>query len=335
MRIVLFLSLLFSLSFYAQRSDFKDIDFKKADSIAKNYEGASLKNLPILTYNLTNTLETDVEKFRSIYTWICTNIANDYSSYLKISNKRKRLVNKRQAYLEWNTGITPKVFKTLLEDQKTACTGYAYLVKEMANLAGFKCNIINGYGRTPTVLLKEESAPNHSWNSIEIGDKWYVCDATWSAGQTIIDDGTPRFEPNYFDGYFLAEPELFSKNHFPLSKKTNEHTITENFTTFIAGPVLYKGAFLAQVTPIFPLKMHTTIKKGDLATFKLKVQPNSNNKNIQLLTRTGGSQKSFTPTIIRDKDEIFLSHTFERKGLYDVDINIDNNLISTYVIKVR
>jgi hypothetical protein len=54
-----------------------------------------------------------------------------------------------------------------------------------------------------------------------------------------------------------------------------------------------------------------------------------------LLTRTGGSQKSFTPTIIRDKDEIFLSHTFERKGLYDVDINIDNNLISTYVIKVR
>ena len=175
MRNFIFLStLLFSLMSFAQRSDFNHIDFKKADSIADYYKDASLRNLPVLTHNLTTSLETDVEKFRAIYTWISTNIANDYSSYVKISTKRKRFAKDRQAFLDWNTSITPKVFKNLLEDRKTACTGYAYLVKEMANLAGFECNIIDGYGRTPTLLLEEDSAPNHSWNNIKINEKWYL-----------------------------------------------------------------------------------------------------------------------------------------------------------------
>ncbi|MEP5433695.1 MAG: hypothetical protein ABJP92_12980, partial [Flavobacteriaceae bacterium] len=127
--------LLCTITCIAQRSDFQEIDFTKADSIALKYKGASLKNIPVLTHNLTSSLQTDIEKIRAIYTWIGTNIENDYSSYLKISHKRKRLAKDRQAFLDWNTGITPKIFKALLEHKKTACTGYAYLVKEMTNLA--------------------------------------------------------------------------------------------------------------------------------------------------------------------------------------------------------
>ncbi|MEH6777699.1 hypothetical protein [Maribacter arcticus] len=118
------------LSFYflfAQRSDFNDIHFKKADSVAEVHKGESLKNLPVLTHNLTTPLDTDVEKFRAIYTWISSNIENDYSSYVKISNKRKRFVNNRQAFLEWNNSITPKVFDRLLIERKTACTGYVHI----------------------------------------------------------------------------------------------------------------------------------------------------------------------------------------------------------------
>lgn len=334
MRISKIFILLFSLTCFAQHSDFKDVDFKKADSIAKNYEGASLENLPVLTYNLTRTLETDVEKFRAIYTWISTNIENDYSSYLKISNKRKRLVNKRQAYLQWNTGITPKVFKTLLKDRKTACTGYAYLVKEMANLAGFKCNIINGYGRTPTLLLDESSAANHSWNSIEIDNKWYLCDATWSAGQTIIDNGIPRFEPNYFDGYFLAEPKLFAKNHFPSNSNETPAIHKDSLKTFMAGPVIYKDAFSASILPVLPINMHTTINKGESVSFSLKL-PIYFTGEIQLVINKRGVQYSANPIINRADNELCLTQVFEKKGLYDVHITIDSKLITTYVIKVK
>ena len=299
MRIAFILFFLFSLSVYTQRSDFRDIDFKKADSIAQNYKGASLKNLPVLTHHLTVALETEVEKFRAIYTWVSTNIENDYNSYLKISQKRKRLANDRQAFLNWNTGITPKVFEKLLKENKTACTGYAYLVKEMATLAGLKCVIVDGYARTPTLLLKENNSPNHSWNKIEINNKWYVCDATWSAGETMLINGSPFFNPDYFDGYFLADPVLFVKNHFAIDKNQIEQT-----------------------------------NENRIVTFKLNV-PNNYFGDIQLLLHKGGVKKLSNPHILRNDNEISIVQKFEKKGLYDVHISVENELIATYVVKVK
>ncbi|MEP2238829.1 MAG: transglutaminase domain-containing protein [Maribacter sp.] len=330
----LLIMLLFSITSFAQRSDFQEIDFTKADSIALYYKDASLKNLPVLTHNLTTSLKTDVEKFRAIYTWISSNIANDYSSYVKISSKRKRFAKDREAFLDWNRNITPKVFKSLLEDKKTACTGYAYLVKEMANLAGFACDIVDGYGRTPTLLLKEDSAPNHSWNRVQINDKWYLCDATWSAGETIVVNGTPFFQSDYFDGYFLADPVLFAKNHFPIDKESDQGLKTDAFKAYVAGPAIYKEAFLAPVIPVAPAVMHNTIPKGTSVTFKLQV-PKEIDQDIQLLLNKGGSQKTGNPNVIMKSNEVSLIQTFEKKGLYDVHISVDEQLIATYVIKVK
>ena len=72
----------------AQSQDFESIDFKKADQLALQNRGAKLDDMPELVYNLTNNLETDVERFRAIYLWVCTNVKNDYGLYAK--NKRKR-----------------------------------------------------------------------------------------------------------------------------------------------------------------------------------------------------------------------------------------------------
>ena len=334
MKTVLLAALLLSISCFAQQSDFPEIDFKKADSIAQYYTGASLTNLPVLTYNLTASLPTDVEKIRAIYTWIGTNIENDYSSYQKISHKRKRLAKDRQTFLNWNTARTPKVFKALLENKKTACTGYAYLVKEMINLAGFECDIVDGYGRTPTLRLEEDSAPNHSWNRIKINDTWYWCDATWSAGETVILNGEPMFNADYFDGYFLADPALFAKNHFPIEKDITHSANDDAFKTFINAPVVYKEAFLAPIVPVAPERMHHQITKGTAVTFKLKV-PYTFNDDIHLLLNKGGGQKIVTPKNSRKKNEISLAQTFTKKGLYDVHISTKDHLIATYVIKVK
>ncbi|WP_159439001.1 transglutaminase domain-containing protein [Maribacter ulvicola] len=319
---------------FAQRADFQEIDFTKADSIAHYYKDLSLKNLPVLTHKLTAALETDVEKFRAIYTWVSSNITNDYASYVKISNKRKRFAKDRQAFLNWNTSITPKVFKNLLEHRKTACTGYAYMIKEMANLAGFNCKIINGYGRTPTLLLKEDSTPNHSWNKVQINNNWYVCDATWSAGETTVVNGTPFFQANYFDGYFLANPELFAKNHFPINKENKQELKTDAFKAYVAGPVIYKEAFLAPIIPIAPPVMHHTIQKGACVTFTLQV-PNQFNGDLELLLNKGGSQKNGSPIVTKKKNKINLEQNFKKKGLYDVHITVDKQLVATYVIKVK
>ena len=87
----LLLGVLMIIQVQAQRSDFDAIDFKKADSIALTHKNAGLKNLPELAHHLTSDLDTEVEKFRAIYMWVCTNVANDYRLYLKNKKKEKSL----------------------------------------------------------------------------------------------------------------------------------------------------------------------------------------------------------------------------------------------------
>jgi transglutaminase/protease-like cytokinesis protein 3 len=119
----------------------KNIDFKKADSIAELYPSHSLKDLRSLADKLTAPLSTDTEKFRAIYKWICNNIDNDYILYQKNKRNRKRLKNSEELG-EWNKKFRVRVFKTLLDDHRTVCTGYAYLVKELSFHAGLTAVII-------------------------------------------------------------------------------------------------------------------------------------------------------------------------------------------------
>lgn len=335
MRSIFILTLLFSTLFYGQRSDFPTIDFIKADSIAALYKGESLKNLPVLTYKLTNDLSTTVEKFRAIYTWVSTNIENDYGAYLTTRKKRKKLAADREAYLEWNASFTPKVFTKLIADRKTACTGYAYLIREMASLAGFKCKIVNGYGRTPTLRLDEKSAANHSWNAIEIDGKWYVCDATWSAGRVMLLDNGPEFQNDYFDGYFLADPTLFIKNHYPLEISLSVLNDPPTFEEFLDGPVVYKEAFNFPIVPLYPTDMRMEISKNDSVSFGLSIPEKFENKEIHLVLNTGGNDRIVTPKSSLTPKKCVLEYTFEKTGLYDVHLKIDDALVATYVIRVK
>lgn len=328
--------LLFLFTFivsFGQRSDFKHISFKKADSIAKNYKGESLKNLPVLTQNLTSNLDTDVEKFRAIYTWVCTNIENDYTSYLKTKKKRKKLFKNREALLLWNYSFTPKVFKKLLEKKKTACTGYAYLIRELADLASIDCKIINGFGRTASLSLQENSLPNHSWNAIKLNGKWYLCDATWSAGKVMIEDGIPKFKPEYYDGYFLANPLLFIKNHYPLDVNWVLVDNTPTFSNFIDGPILYKEAFTSNIAPLSPVKMHIETQKNRPVNFTLSKPLDFTDEEISLVLVKGNFTETVTPKIVINKNRCQLQHVFSKIGSYDVHIKTGDSIIATYIVK--
>ena len=335
MRFILLIVLTFSVSVYGQRADFEHIDFKKADSIADVYKGESLKNLPVLTHNLTAYLNTDVEKLRAVYTWVSTNIENDYSAYLRTRKKRKKLADDREAYLAWNTEFIPRVFQNLIKNKKTACTGYAYLLREMANLADIKCEIVNGYGRTPTLVLEKKSIPNHSWNAVELNGKWYLCDPTWSAGQIILEEGVPIFEPDYFDGYFLADPSLFIKNHFPLNESWTLLSETPTFITFIEGPVIYKEAFEQHIIPTAPVEMYLETIKNKEISFNVTASPYLELNNIFLVLNNGASSTIVTPGIKREQNNYVIRHAFEKPGKYDVHLQVNDTLITTYVVKVK
>ena len=334
MKLLFIVFLFMNAALYGQRSDFGQINFKKADSIATVYKGASLKNLPVLAHNLTTDLPTEAEKFRAIYTWVCTNIENDYNAYQKTIRKRKKLYKNKEALTAWNDSYKPRVFNNLLKNKKTSCTGYAYITRELAQLVDINCKIVNGYGRTPTLRLDENSIPNHSWNTVELNGKWYLCDPTWSAGKIIIEDKGPRFEPNYFDGYFLANPKLFIRNHYPLNINSSLLANPPSYKEFTKGPVVYKEAFKLGIIPKKPLELSLETVKNNVLTFTLSSEAKVNNK-FTLDIFNGTSTRKVTPQQKTNKNNHEILHTFEKTGLYDVLIKLDDKPLVSYSVKVK
>lgn len=319
----------------AQRADFIDITFEKADSIALAHKGESLRNLPLLIHNLTANLSTDVEKFRAIYTWVGTNIENDYSAYLRTRKKRKKLSQDQEALIKWNNSFTPKVFENLLKHKKTACTGYAYLIRELAILAGLNCKIIDGYGRTATLILDKKSIPNHSWNAIELNGKWYLCDSTWSAGRIVLDEGKPRFESDYHDGYFLADPTLFVKNHYPLDLDWSLVPQPPTFDEFIDGPVVYKEAFPRNIIPNKPGSMKFEAIKNEPVQFVFEVPKGFKSESMSIAVNSGTANKAVESKVTMNHNKCLLEYSFKALGIHDVHIQFEGDIITTYVVKVK
>ncbi|MEW5676736.1 transglutaminase domain-containing protein [Flavobacterium enshiense] len=324
-------TLFFSSILTAQISDFNSTNFTIADNIAKLNERENLNNLPILSYKLTNKLNTDVEKFRAIFYWVCDNIKADDHQNTKIKNSRKKLQNDSLAYIEWNRQFGKKALKELLKYKKTTCSGYAYLLKELCFFANIECKIINGYGRTIDENVESLDLANHSWNAVKLDNKWYLCDATWASGYS---DSKSNFIKEYNNGYFLSDPNLFAKNHIPFEKKW----LLLNDATQINGnipPIVYGETFKLNINPITPDKMVVNCKEGDVVTFSFK---NLNNKN-------------YNPSLvelIREKEILYdiyniqhnnglttFKYRFPKNGNFDVHLKAENYIIATYIIKVE
>lgn len=330
-KIIAFLFVFKFVTLSAQVSDFNDIDFTRADNIAKLNEGESLKNLPLLCYKLTFRLESKVEKFRAIYTWVSTNIKGDNSMSNKVTRKRKSYKNDSLSLLKWNKSYKKKVFKTLVNRKKTMCTGYAYLIKEMAAIVDIECKIIDGYGRNTNANTNKLEMANHSWNAVKLNNKWYVCDATWSSGYM---DGKGYFIKDYNDGYFLTDPQLFSNNHFPLDKKWLLKS-KKTTTNFIEAPLIYDEIFKHKAFPVYPETMNVNTTKGKAILFKLKSLNNISSKKISLVLFRDSKQNQFDIyDIKKTKNQISFKYKFKWRGFYDVHLKINNDIVATYSIKV-
>lgn len=215
-RFILLVCFTFILPLHAQRSDFKEIDFTKAEHVANRYKGEDLTNLPLLVHNLTSQLDTDVERFRAIYYWVSHNISGNYDLMSTNERTRKKLRNDPEKLHQWNNQFKKRVFTKLLYDKETLCTGYAYLIKVLSNLAGLECKIIHGYNLNNSSKSNKRNGPNHSWNTVKLNGKWYLCDATWSSGYTDMSNFLFEFE--YDNSYFLMKPSEFVKTHEPLDE---------------------------------------------------------------------------------------------------------------------
>ncbi|GAA4275580.1 transglutaminase domain-containing protein [Aquimarina mytili] len=329
--IYLLLIACFSNCLHAQVSDFKSTDFTRADNIARLYKDAPINNLPVLAYQLTHDLPTQVEKFRAIYIWVCNNIKGDNAQHNTVSRTRKKLKKDSLALLKWNNVYKKIAFKKLLKHKKTMCTGYAYLIKELCYLANIESVIVDGYGRSVDANVKELEIANHSWNAVRLNNKWYLCDATWSSGYM---DQSNVFIKEYNNGYFLTDPVLFGKNHFPLEQKW---ALQEKLTpdVFVTAPLVYGKAFKHKIQPLRPQKMNTVIHKQDEVTFSFKTTRKIEDKNISLIHYFASKERTLDIYNVQNEDGIIsFNYRFKNKGIYDTHLKINDDIVATYTVTV-
>lgn len=327
--------LLVSVSLHAQLADFQLVNFRKADSIARAHQGEAVTDLPSLANKLTQDLTTEAEKFRSIYIWVCTNIEFDYETF-RLNRERRDDFKTPEALRDWNKKMLPRVYRNLVLEKKTVCTGYAWLVQQLATHAGLSCAIVDGYGRTAQANNLVSGLPNHSWNAVKLNGKWYLCDATWSSG--AYNANRDRFEPNLDLSFFLADPIVFVRNHYPLESKwtllEQDQTSNPTFEQFTNGPLVYSNAYGHNLRNLSPALFNLRPEKGETVSFRFTSDQKVD--AVELSVHADGKVNSFNPTVYQDETGRYcLDHTFANKGRQVVHVLLDKRYAFTYSVKVR
>ncbi|MBX2947204.1 MAG: hypothetical protein KF725_15345 [Cyclobacteriaceae bacterium] len=316
---------------FGQLKDFNGVDFKKADSTAKQYQGHSLQDIRSLSLKLTTSLSSDVEKFRAIYRWTCLNIENDPVLFLKNQHKRKKLKS-TEARDKWNKQLNTIVFETLVKKHKTVCTGYAYLVKELAYHAGLNCEIVDGYGRTAAANIGGTGVINHSWNAVQLNGKWYLCDPTWSSG--AVDMEKRIFIKNYNDAYFLAEPKLFIRNHYPLDTTWMLVTEKPSLYKFLNRTLIYSSFYDFNIEQVLPETFNVIIERGKPLFIQFS-QP-SDGHTINLIINGPKGVVTLTPQLKKEPNGLnMIEHSFSSKGLHTLHVLLNSSYVFTYSVLVK
>lgn len=143
------------------------------------------------------SLNSDLEKFTRVYTWMTGNITYDVEN------------------LYDNTYLLKHTAYAALINRTAVCQGYATLLYRMCLLMGIDCRYING--------------GNHAWNIVQIDGKYYYVDSTWDARIHPIDyKYYLRTRDNFTDHTFSSEfttAEFLEK--YPSGDSDLEYPVSE------------------------------------------------------------------------------------------------------------
>ena len=73
---------------------------------------------------------------------------------------------------------------------------------------------------------------NHEYNAVKLNNQWYPIDLTWGAGH--LKD--KKFVKSYNEFYFMTNPELLIKTHFPEDDKWQLTKRKYTFEEFLKWP---------------------------------------------------------------------------------------------------
>lgn len=311
--------------------DFAHVDFTAADRVADRCAGYPLNDTHKLAMELTQSLRTEEEKFRALYKWVCDNVQYDYDLQLR-DKQAKRKMKSTDEQKAWMKSFSVCVLQELREHRKTVCTGYAYLLRALAMEVGIDCKIVDGYCRSAKANLGGSGNPNHSWNAVRLHQKWYLCDPTWSSG--YVDDKFNFIQ--HFDGtYFLPDPSIFVRNHYPLDTAWTLLRHNQSLKEFLSGPLIYKSAYQNSVTPVLPATFNIKIKEGETVSFQFRKRDGLIINKAAFFIKTSSATENIpSPVDQCDDGMCVMNYTFSKRGKFTLHILINEGYAFTYSVKV-
>ncbi len=243
-------------------------------------------------------LDSDTEKARAVYHWVCNNI--EYDMYA-LENE-----------------IYEENPKRVFGGRKAICGGIAELYTEIMDRLGIETHTVighlKGYGYRPGDPL--EKGQLHAWNAVRLEKGWILVDCTLGGGYHDALSGYIRAYDPY---YFAPPPSEFIYTHFPRSEgwQLLENPVTER--NFIERPILKRSFFKSGLA--FTEPPSAIYKSDSIFTLVLKNAPKKRTEvrvtegNLMLDPSFGFSQ--------RKDDKLYLYADFPKKGRFNLELYIN------------
>lgn len=161
------------------------------DKLALKIPDSLCKSTAAIAGYITTNFKTDNEKIRAIFFWTTSKISYDIENMFAIN---------------FNETVENKISKTLLT-KKGVCINYAEIFNALANKAGIKSVVIEGYTKQQGFT---DYIP-HAWCGAKVDDKWYLFDPTWGSGYI----SNSKFVKKINEQYFKADPAKIIASHMP------------------------------------------------------------------------------------------------------------------------
>ena len=232
------------------------------------------------------------------------------------------------------------VFKT----GKTICSGFSNLYQDIAlyldlNVVCIPC-YAKGAGYIPGEKITALST-NHEYNAINLDGKWYPIDATWGAGHSNGNKYIREFNPFYF----LADPELLIKTHFPSDEKWQLTEKTYKLSEFEKWPQVYSEFYQFGFRHFYPEEGYFELNNTNSTKFILYGEDMKKKGVMCSISLLGDNNKERK---IEEKlsfinffdDRIEISCSFNKKGKYLISLlgnkgdSLTHTSIISYTVKV-
>ena len=279
-----------------------------------------LKKFKEVLKDKVNNLD-DEGKAKILFLWICENIAYDDDSFFS----GKRVECEPEA-----------VFR----NGKTLCSGYARLFKNIGEYIRLEIQCVScyskGLGYEPGQTL---TSTNHEYNIIKLDNKYRPIDCTWGAG-TIQEK---KFVKHLNEFYFLTDPELLIKTHFPANDRWQLTEKKYTLSDFLKWPQVFENFYAFGFNKYFPEEGFIELNSNtqNFIIWGNNISKNEASCNIFLLEGNIYQQQLNLDRIKFLEDKIEFDFIFNKKGRYKIKLFANNDKgkvthnIMTYIVDVQ